>query len=104
MEHKQVTVTVSLGRNIGNNPMTSAQWQRFTRLAKLAVAQHSLATHYVGVGSGIYDGMREESLTVVATVRVQRLKSLRDALRTLAVRFSQDSIALTVGTTEFLSA
>lgn len=97
------TVTVTIGRNVGTVPMDRDRWRLF---------RQSIRDTLVSVASDIYvdsaqawgewDGTMEECATWVASVPSDSLWVLRDALPYLASTFSQEAIALTVGTTELV--
>src|SRR5688572_25182850 len=62
------TVTVSIGRNVGSTPMPAVEWDDCRR-AVLDLAFTFGAVHFRGSGIGEYDGVQEESYTVVFTMR-----------------------------------
>jgi hypothetical protein len=105
------TLTVSIGRNVGGyeefgadiGKLDDRAWAEFqTRtLSTLRVAGAKL--HFSGVGVGFFEGQTEESFTAVASVSDDNdLEYLRHSLRILCELYDQQSIALTIGTTEFV--
>lgn len=94
------TVTVSIGRNIGKEPMDSVTWRRFKNLTREALRHGELV--FEGDGEGVYEGSVEMSATFVAAMPDYWLPLLRNELGTLRRSFDQDAIALTVGTVEFV--
>lgn len=104
MSGASITVTVSLGRNVGVHAMSEESWQRFTTEATRVVRNLSETVHFVGYGVGTYNGTEEESYTVVATSIVPSLAAMRSELGLLAMVNGQDSIAVTSGATRFVHA
>lgn len=99
------TVTVSIGRNVGAVPMSVERWHYYVTDTRKAVNAVASAVHFVGRGSGIYDGALEDSFSIVATVDDgASLALLAKRLRSLARLYRQDSIAMTVGSTQFVGA
>lgn len=100
------TAVISIGRNVGHLPMSSAKWHDFKRSIRESTGVLSLDAIPVfeGSGHGVYDGMQEESYTVIlANVRDKDVHALRRRLSILAGMFGQESIALTIGRTEFIA-
>lgn len=99
------SLVLSIGRNIGSAPMAQEKWEAFTRSAHRAITEHCGALYFAGYGTGFYEGMSEESFTLTAAAPSgSSLRSLVLALRALAREFEQDSVALTVGETELVTA
>lgn len=97
------SVTVSIGRNLGTVPMASDLWDTYCADTLRAVRQCSSAIHYLGLGEGIYDGMTEDSFTLVGSVYRDSIDRLAYALGVLAETYGQDSVAMSVGTTELVA-
>lgn len=99
-----VTVTVSIGRNIGTEPMSASDWANF-QLATRGWLVVTRSTIYVdGAPSvGQWEGIAEESCTWVAELSDADvfLPILRTGLGMTAANYGQEAIALTVGKTEF---
>lgn len=99
------TVTVSIGRNVGSEPMPDYEWSQFVELVRLAVKRDASAVYVDAAASrGEWEGIAEDSRTWVADIDEWDLGALRNSLRQYAVTFGQDAIALTVGTTELVGA
>jgi hypothetical protein len=103
-----MTTIVSIGRNFHatGEPMSINLWNDFQGYVRRAMLNACGSVYFHGTGSGIYEGAAEESYTVIAddpATTWQDLK-LRQTLRDLARIFGQDSIAVTYGETEFLTA
>lgn len=95
------TIVVSIGRNVGDEPMDAEQWLRFRGHIVDAVQEREFDIVFEGEGTGTYEGQREPSFTLVATGRPTKVAGLYYALDDLAREFGQDSIALTAGNTSF---
>jgi hypothetical protein len=104
------TVSVTIGRNIGGSdavPMADHLWQEFRALTGSTLANllaPDFSASYDGVGE--WDGAPEESTLFVASgvTSTTTSETLRLVLETLARKFGQDAIALTVGTTELVAS
>ena len=92
------TVTVSIGRNVGNVPMPGPEWRRFRRTVSDALANGTVFVKDART-VGEWDGIAEESRTWVASVDSEVVPSLVEFLGGLAREYSQDDIAVTVGET-----
>jgi hypothetical protein len=100
---KQGTITVSIGRNMGERAMSADLWRRFQRLTVIAVQAFMSELYFAGEGEGIHEGRPEQSFTIVAGGDLFMLPNLRLRLADLARAYRQQSIALTVGTTQFVT-
>lgn len=96
--------TIGFGRNIGSTPdkLTDEEWSSFRDDVLRAVHESGGEVIFVGTGDGIWQGVREEAACVVFLGG--NASSLLDRLSTLAIRYRQDSIAITEGETEFIQA
>ena len=96
-----VTVTISIGRGIGDSPMSARKWREFR--ADVRGALHSAGgTLYVDSAKSIgeWEGVREESATFVAgDIPADNVPALMDHMREFCERYDQDAIAFTVGET-----
>lgn len=96
------SVVVSIGRNIGDDPMRDDDWKTFKAEVYDVVAEFSPVVFY-GQGIGIYKDTAEDSYTVIAEVNnLSGWARLHDRLAKLAKQYGQDSIAITLGDTEFI--
>ena len=97
-------VSISIGRGGGERMLPLGEWRRFIRDVSDAVAAYGDDTYVNGAASvGVWDGVREASRTYVADVDAVNLDGLRERLVTLAGRYRQDAIALTIGETALVS-
>lgn len=102
------TVTVTIGRNVGDEPMSGKEWHKFKTAVRTTLSSLG-GTVYVN-GAEAYDSVwvsgtgnvRETSATYVADVT--DVHNVRIVLAYLAGRYQQDAIALTIGETELIGA
>ena len=100
-----MSMTVSIGRNVNGKPMSDAQWESFTADILRNVRSNTQAIYFVGFGTGTYEGDSEESFTVVSSnPTTSALCAIEVSLSLFAHAYKQESIALTVGATEFVLA
>lgn len=97
------TIVISAGRNIGNLPMSSGQWNGMREQlgdALRAVDAEVFTRDAIGHGEWIEDSGRvisEESVTYVASIDDKQLPVMENLLRGIARANLQDAIALMVG-------
>ena len=99
------TATVSIGRNVGAAPMSGDAWMRFQADIRLALTECG-ADIYVDAARSVgeWQGIIEDSCTFVASVPIENLAHLDTDLAYLTRVYRQDAIAVTLGTTQFVSA
>lgn len=100
------TVTATIGRNIGAEPLSDETWSTFkaeTADHLGALLQPELTFTYDGQGE--WDGVREDSaiIVLVATRYTADLANVRAILATLCERYEQDAIALSYGNGELVT-
>ncbi len=101
------TVIVSIGRNCGSIPLSKVQWDKFVARTTSIVLNACGSfgdIHFTGKGQGWYQGQAEESFTIIATIDAGLVDELKARLSILAHVFGQDSIAVTTGTTDIVTA
>lgn len=92
-----VATYVTIGRNIGDVPMSEDDWHAFAYgvesalLASLTGADASTSTHY---GRGVWQGIAEDSAIISAIATRGADDKLRPALADLARLYGQDAIAV----------
>ena len=93
-------VTISIGRNIGAEPMPDRRWLMF-REAVWEALDTADATVHVGDAKSIgeWEGIAEDSATFVAEVPPDNVPALLQDIRELCGPYGQDAIAVTVGRT-----
>jgi hypothetical protein len=108
------TATVTIGRNIGNEPMSQTEWNNFIDQTTNALKAFETQVYGLGdtwtelhLGQGSWNGITEDSAKI--TLFYQEPKSsftndeqeaeddLRKTLGDLAYRFEQDAVALNFG-------
>jgi len=99
-----MNVIVSIGRNIGSEPMNNQKWDVFRGLVKNEVYRYCADIYFIGTGQGLYGGTTEESFTVIGGFNEGGSKlNLKRALGGLARDFGQECIAVTFANPEFVS-
>lgn len=103
-----LSIIISIGRNVGSEPMSDEAWEAF-KAEVLNRATHPLlweskGPDYTGCtyGVGIWEGVEEQTMVcnVVGTSWFDTLNATGALSRTLgklATKYNQDAIALTVG-------
>jgi hypothetical protein len=100
---KQLSVTI--GQNIGNTPMTATNWESFKRAVKLAIYRgyidaSRLETLFESESefAGIWEGVPEISYRVTVLIDTVAtpydIETVRSYLRYLLDRYKQDAIAI----------
>lgn len=94
-------VQVNIGRNVGGNPYSPAQWAAFQ--GEVQYAMHQAGALHVDTHTGRGSWTDEHGITIseesayLSAFGVLDLPALRAALRVIKGRFEQDAIALIVG-------
>jgi hypothetical protein len=92
--------TVTIGRNVGDQPMTAAEWQHYRADVRAVLDKAGAETWVDADYRGSWDGATEDAHVWLA--QLERLDSLRPAFAALAERYHQDAIGLVVGTPELV--
>lgn len=92
-------VQVNIGRNVGSESMSDADWDKFIAYTASALSSTCLnhtefEFHY---GRGTWEGVAEESCHVSTLAQSVDGPKLRSKLRDLARQFGQDTVALVIG-------
>jgi hypothetical protein len=96
---------VSIGRNIGAEPMSPTDWRLFRRSVDATVSAFAGPIVTRAEGLGEYDGATEPTYIVVGAANPDgpvAWSMFGDELREIAAQFGQESIAVTVGTPTFV--
>jgi len=94
------TITVSIGRNVGSEPMSERRWAMFRNTIRNTILDNLGAIFVDGAYSrGEWDGITETSATWVADVEEFTVPYLEREFARIAREYLQDAIALTVGKT-----
>lgn len=100
-----MALTIGIGRNVKSEPMRTRDWEQFRAAVDASLYDRKLHPVFYGTGIGEYMGELEDSACwVVAEYSDAQVELLRHDLARLAQYFGQDSIALTIGETEFIEA
>lgn len=97
-EEKKATCVVQIGNS--DNKLTQCQWAAFAFAMQQVVNRHVNVIHFCG-GSAWFDAW--QNACVVGEINETRIKDLKLDLSELCSTYSQDSIALTIGPTEFVT-
>ena len=99
------TVTISIGRVIGNKPMSDKQWRKFIHLVgevvKATADKDSLWVNSAKSRND-WEGTPEESRTWVFDTELGNLERIDNALAVLRIDFRQEAIARTSGQTRLI--
>lgn len=94
------TVTVSIGRNVYEAPLSDAHWSDFRKDVHASLRPHLIDLFVAdALSSGKWDGITEESRTWVALISEDALPALHASLAEDARNWGQDAIAVTAGIT-----
>lgn len=91
------TVTIQVGNT--DDKLAQADWAQYVMSVKGAVFDACKELHFFG-GPTNYE--RWQNVAWVITIEDERLAALRRALTDVRQCFEQDSVAITVGDTEFI--
>lgn len=89
----QLTVSITIGRNIGVNPMPETDWKNFQASVSVFFAET-----YVNAGyRGTWDGVSEDSWLFIGAIKDDITQTqLETELAALAVSYRQAAIGLLV--------
>ena len=95
------TCILTVGRNIQGVPMSDERWAEFrSDLSGLVYESAKDIFTYEALGHGLWDGVREDSVTWVFSPYGEVRRS--DIAR-LAAKYEQDAIALVMGESELIA-
>lgn len=90
------TVWISLGRNVGQDPMPLPRWQRAQQDIRALVEHCGGSLIFSGEGNGIWqDQVTESAYVVGALVESDTVGRLRQQLQWVASEYEQDAVGLT---------
>lgn len=98
-------VQASIGRNIGNEPMSKRDWKRFINDVSDALREQNETPEF-HFGTGTWEGISEDSVHVTVFRNAGNLSdigTLKATLSRIAARYGQDAIALTIGTSVLIT-
>ena len=93
---------VSIGRNVGAEPMSAERWKAFRRETAVVVGAHCGQVVTRAKGVGVFDGVSESTAIVVADGAPQDADAFADSIGALARRYGQDAIAVAVADVKFV--
>ena len=91
------TITIQIGNS--DDKLSQVRWHDFCHHMQSVLESEKIELHFSGFS---YQGAPWQNACWVGVVDVDRLPSIKAALRTCAELFDQESIALTVGDTTFV--
>lgn len=99
-----MTLVVSIGRNVGDEPMSTEEWLLFKHEVRDSMNIASAVVYAEAEGQGEWEGVGEETCVwIFSVVSDMRKEELRHELADLSDYFQQDAIAWLEGETEFLT-
>lgn len=104
-----IQVTVTIGRNVGTEPMAQPDWDRFSDRVRFALANHlelELTDIEEHDGTGKWEHVVEDSTklsALVDSISGRALDGLRRDLSIICSNYYQDAIALCVGESELVT-
>lgn len=112
-------ITVTIGRNVGDKPMSPDSWNTFiSKIRETVEAVTNGELWFSGPGRNKWDGVPEESFIFYGPVwdeldgvlhqggdmRPLAIEALRGTLAILATYYGQEAIGLTVGEAELIES
>lgn len=111
MSNEQYAVSLTFGRNVRDEPMSTKDWSLFQIRASTDLNNtFEDRVEFVDVhqGVGVWEGISEQSCKITAiingAVTADETTKLRVAAADLAARFQQDAVALSVGQSFLITA
>ncbi len=94
----------TIGRNVGDEPMSSTRWALARADVRRAIARHAGPVVTTAEGFGEYEGTTEATYVVVGagSPADKELAELRAYLAVVAAEYGQEAIALTVAPVDFV--
>lgn len=100
------TVTVSIGRNVGDEPMSAEEWASFALYIGGTIRREASAVYVDSAESrGEWNGVAEDSRTWVAECATfDAVNAIAGNVQRACARYRQDAIAVTVAGTFLIGA
>lgn len=98
------TLTVTIGRNVGDQPMPHDQWESFRRSVRRTLETAGGEVWADARYRGQWEGIHEDAAIVHALVDDEAVDPVRITLAELAALYGQEAIGLAVGTGELVTA
>lgn len=96
------TATVTIGRNVGEQPLPDDDWQAFKDATRRVLDGSDIWTDADYIGA--WEGVTEDAHVYVAGLPDGNHDDIRKALVSLAAQYHQDAIGLTIGTAQLVGA
>lgn len=109
-DRKSTSVYVSIGRNVGAEPMAKTQWDSFRGDVKHVLIGYGLQLVSDTVGDGFWADSHEDAAVIVAAGDLsawgleQNQRALEDRIAVLAKSYGQDAIAVAYAEPRFVNA
>ena len=102
------TCILTVGRNVQGVPMSDERWSEFrSDLSDLVNEWADEIYTYEALGHGLWDGVREDSVTWVFSAYAEdcstHFRFRRQDIARLAAKYGQDAIALVRGESELIA-
>lgn len=97
------SVTVTIGRNVGDEPMGADAWKVFGELVQRALADAGAEVWTDAQYTGSWEGVSEDARIFLAGADALDAHTLRRALGRIAGEFRQDAIGVSVGAAELVA-
>lgn len=93
-------VSVTLGRNVGTEPMPREEWRAFRLAARNNVQRNVTGWEWCEEhkGTGQWEGVPEQSAKITVFGGTPNLAEIQSAMIELCERYGQDAIAIASGT------
>lgn len=95
------TVTVTIGRNMGDEPMSANQWNDYAFAVRESLQRIVTEFWTVGAYKGQWEGTTEDAMIFYGPLRNttddRDLNIAKARLATLATQYGQDAIGVSVG-------
>lgn len=105
------TVTVTIGRNIGEKPMDGEDWAGFTYRTRRAIEGAGIELWATAPYKGLWEGTSEDAVVFFGQLPgfkadddQRRVNGLRENLRNLASEYGQEAVGFSVGDGELVEA
>lgn len=96
------TVTITVGRNIGTEPMPSDAWRQYRDDVRRALVTADATVYAAATYRGMWEGTYEDAAIWHAAIDDAAVDPLRDALSGLVAVYGQDAAGYAVGTSELV--
>lgn len=95
-------ITITIGRNVGDEPMSADRWSEFTTSVRNALERHGAEVWTSAAYTGSWEGASEDSHVFLGGAEALDGHELRRELGALAGEYGQEAIGLNVGPAELV--